>query len=162
MEKKNNGILVGILIGIIVMLLVFIGLFATGTISFKITTTNDNEQTIGDNYEDAKDTSNNVIEEEDTKNVNDGQLDDNNCKYSKSDIEKFALNYFVEINGAKAGNGEDYQSESLLEDNKYNVRIKHLQVDHITTDEYYVVDCNTGIGTSTSDVEKKINFLEYK
>ena len=163
MEKKNSsGMLVGILIGIIIMLLVFIGLFATGTISFKTSTTNDNGQTIGDNYEDAKDTSNNVIEEEDTKNVNDGQLDGNNCKYSKSDIEKFALNYFVKINGAKAGNGEDYQSESLLEDNKYNVRIKHLQVDHITTDENYVVDCNTGIGNLVSDSEKTINFLEYK
>ena len=40
MEKKNNsGMLVGILIGIIIMLVVVGGLFATGTIGFKTTTT---------------------------------------------------------------------------------------------------------------------------
>ncbi len=50
MEKKiNSGILVGLLIGIFIMLLVFIGLFATGTISFKTTTTNDNVQTSENN-----------------------------------------------------------------------------------------------------------------
>ncbi|MEE3342644.1 MAG: DUF5991 domain-containing protein [Bacilli bacterium] len=44
-EKKNNsGMLVGILIGIIIMLLVFVGLFATGTIGFKTSTTSDNDQ----------------------------------------------------------------------------------------------------------------------
>ena len=45
MEKKNNsGLLVGILIGIIIMLIVGIGLFITGTVNFKSTTT-DNKQT---------------------------------------------------------------------------------------------------------------------
>ena len=45
MDKKNNsGMLVGILIGIIIMLVVCIGLFVTGTVSFKSTTT-DNKQT---------------------------------------------------------------------------------------------------------------------
>ena len=163
MEKKNNsGILVGILIGIIIMLLVIIGLLATGTINFKTSTTNDSEKTSENNNINTKDTSNNAIEEEDTKIVDDEQLDNNNCKYSQSDIEMMVLKYFVKINGAKAANGEDYQAESLLDNNKYNVRIKHLQVDHITTDENYVVDCNTGIGNLVSDSEKTINFLEYK
>ena len=45
MEKKNNsGMLVGILIGLVIALLVVGGLFATGTIKFKITTTSDNGQ----------------------------------------------------------------------------------------------------------------------
>lgn len=49
-EKKNNsGILVGILIGIIIMLVVVGGLFATGTIGFKTSTTSDNGQTSENN-----------------------------------------------------------------------------------------------------------------
>ena len=44
MEKKNNsGMLVGILIGIIIMLVVGIGLFVTGTVSFKSMTTNNGQ-----------------------------------------------------------------------------------------------------------------------
>ncbi|MBR3161631.1 MAG: hypothetical protein IKF19_02750 [Bacilli bacterium] len=161
-KKNNNEILVGILIGIIIMLLVLVGLFATGTISFKTTTINENGQASENKYEDTSDTSNDTIEEETTKKVDDEQLGNNNCKYLQADIEKLVLNYYIKLNGSKADNGEAYQVESLLENNKYNVRIKHLQGDHITTDEYYVVDCNTGIGTSTSDTEKTINFLEYK
>ena len=46
MEKKNNsGMLVGILIGIVITLLVVGGLFATGSIGFKTSTTTDNGQT---------------------------------------------------------------------------------------------------------------------
>lgn len=51
-EKKNGGMLVGILIGIVLMLLVVVCLFATGTISFKETTTNDNGQTSENNQTD--------------------------------------------------------------------------------------------------------------
>ena len=62
MEKKSNsGLLVGILIGIIIMLVIFIGLFATGTVSFKSTTTTDNKQTSENeqNSENNDDTANN-------------------------------------------------------------------------------------------------------
>ena len=53
MEKKNNsGMLVGILIGIIITLLVVGGLFATGTIGFKTSTTTDNGQTSENNQTD--------------------------------------------------------------------------------------------------------------
>ena len=48
-EKKNNGTLVGILIGIVLTLLVVGGLFATGTIGFKTSTTSDNDQTSENN-----------------------------------------------------------------------------------------------------------------
>ena len=45
MEKKNNsGMLVGILIGIVITLLVVVGLFATGTIGFKTSTTSNSIQ----------------------------------------------------------------------------------------------------------------------
>lgn len=70
MEKKNNGILVGILIGIIIMILVFIGLFATGTIGFKTSTTTDNEQT-SENSEtnnNTPDEQNSSVQEEIKKN----------------------------------------------------------------------------------------------
>ena len=50
MEKKNNnGMLVGILIGLVIALLVGVGLFATGTIGFKTSTTSDNGQTSENN-----------------------------------------------------------------------------------------------------------------
>ena len=44
-EKKNSRMLVGILVGLVIALLIGVGLFATGTISFKETATNDNGQT---------------------------------------------------------------------------------------------------------------------
>ncbi len=45
MEKKNNGgILVGILIGLVIAVVVVGGLFVTGTIGFKSSTTNNSEQ----------------------------------------------------------------------------------------------------------------------
>ena len=44
-KKKNSGMLVGILIGLVIAVIVVGGLFVTGAISFKSTTTNDNEQT---------------------------------------------------------------------------------------------------------------------
>ena len=53
MEKKSNGTLIGLLIGIIIMLLVIVILFATGTIKFKSTTTNNNKQ-ISDNNKNDK------------------------------------------------------------------------------------------------------------
>ncbi|MEE3343700.1 MAG: hypothetical protein VZS44_06400 [Bacilli bacterium] len=61
MEKKSNsGLLVGILIGIIIMLVVCIGLFATGTVSFKeIKTDVEN----GKNNEKMGDESNNELSE---------------------------------------------------------------------------------------------------
>lgn len=43
-EKKNSGMLVGILVGFVIALLIGVGLFATGTISFKETSTNNNGQ----------------------------------------------------------------------------------------------------------------------
>ena len=55
MEKKNNsGMLVGILIGLVIALLVVGGLFATGTISFKQTTTTDNGQSSNSNKKSIK------------------------------------------------------------------------------------------------------------
>ena len=62
MEKKNNsGILVGILIGLVIAIIVVGGLFATGIIIFKSTTTTDNGQTNGNS---SNESSNKITESE--------------------------------------------------------------------------------------------------
>lgn len=60
-KKHNSGILVGILIGIIITLLVGICLFATGTISFNSTTSNDD----GQNSENKQTDNSNIISSDD-------------------------------------------------------------------------------------------------
>ena len=63
-EKKNSGMLVGILVGFVIALLIVVCLFATGTISFKETATNDNGQTSENNQTDSiEETSMMTIEE---------------------------------------------------------------------------------------------------
>ena len=47
--KKSNGTLVGVSIGLVIAIIVVGGLFATGTIGFKTTTTSDNGQA-SENY----------------------------------------------------------------------------------------------------------------
>ncbi len=84
-EKKNNGMLVGILIGIIIMLLVFVGLFATGTIGFKTTTTNNNGQTSDNNQTNT--TINNTTD--DTNDSND---------YIKTTSDKVRINTTQDYN----------------------------------------------------------------
>ena len=108
MEKKNNsGILVGILIGIIIMLLVFIGLFATGNISFKSTSTGGNGQA-----------SNNIIENNmEEKPTNNTDSNTNNTLKYKG--ESF-IGYYQILNS-------DYFSESKFVSGKYtsfNLEIK--------------------------------------
>ena len=74
MEKKNNnGILVGVLIGLVIAIIVVVGLFATGTISFKSTTTADNGQSSEnqDSIQEDNEITNNltiVLDENPTKN----------------------------------------------------------------------------------------------
>lgn len=67
MEKKSNRTLVGILIGLVIALLVGAGLFATGTISFKQTTTTDNGQTSENNQ--LKDENKNILTENETLTI---------------------------------------------------------------------------------------------
>ena len=98
MEKRNNnGILVGILIGIIIMLLVIIGLFATGAINFKTTTTNDSEKTSENNQTDNNEETKEMTKEEATSilkeaadrigNVSNGYpYCGENMKYDEADV----------------------------------------------------------------------------
>ena len=71
-EKKNSGMLVGILIGIVLMLLVVGCLFATGTISFKETATNNNGQT-SENSQTSE--SNNMLTESEALSVLKSKVD---------------------------------------------------------------------------------------
>ena len=93
MEKKNNnGVLVGILIGFIVALLVGICLFATETISFRTTTTNNNEQNSENNQINTND-SNNTQEETNYENYEELLEEGTTIKYT---FEK-NLNYVSNV-----------------------------------------------------------------
>lgn len=60
MEKKNNnGMLVGILIGLVIAVIIVGGLFATGTIGFKVSTTTNNGQINENNQTDNGNTASN-------------------------------------------------------------------------------------------------------
>lgn len=132
-EKKNNsGMLVGILIGIIIMLLVFVGLFATGTISFKSTTTSDNGQTSESN--ETNESSNKLTESEAITIIKDLYNEDIryifNEKVSycgdKSD-DSISSNGFTYYKSSKfhtfnelKEHLENYMTESLLNSTSYN------------------------------------------
>lgn len=136
MEKKNNsGMLVGILIGIILMLLVFIGLFVTGTISFKTTTTNDNVQTSENNQTDnnedikemTKEDATNILKEAADKigNVSNGYpYCGDNMVYDEVDVildehnisTHTASKDYISLNNMK-DDLKKYMSEELI--NKY-------------------------------------------
>ena len=77
-EKKSNGTLVGILIGLLIALIIGGCLFATGTISFKTSTTSDNEQTNDNQSTTLSENSNNLDE---SLSINVNEL----TKISKSD-----------------------------------------------------------------------------
>ena len=77
-EKKSNGTLAGILIGLLIALIIGGCLFATRTISFKTSTTTDNEQTNDNQSTTLSENSNNLDE---SLSINVNEL----TKISKSD-----------------------------------------------------------------------------
>lgn len=138
MKKKNNSLII-ILMGIIIVILaVLCVLFATGTIDLN-----------------SKESSNEVSNQKDENKDN---SDDMTCNYTSEIIEEKVLNYFTKENGITASNGEKYVASSLLDEgDKYIVRISHLQNDHDTTDENYIVSCIDLKGNLMSDT-KEIDF----
>ena len=117
MEKKNNsGMLVGMLIGIIIMLVVVGGLFATGTIGFKTTTT-DNGQGSENNKSIKIDESKDYVYDAEYKYDNkytefdrtNGERKDTTIDYYGISVELTAIDYlknlkvpFININSSDA------------------------------------------------------------
>ena len=130
MEKKNNsGILVGVLIGIIIMLLVVGGLFLTGTISLKTTTSTDNKQNTA-NKQTSEDSKNeiNPAKNNSTNEIDSALLNNLynilgiNLKEKDSKLGD-CLNYFLSTNNYKE-NAERifgiYASQNSLSTYHYN------------------------------------------
>ena len=101
MEKKNNsGMLVGILIGLVIALLIGVCLFATGTIGFKTTTT-DNGQGSENNKSIKIDESKDYVYDAEYKYDNKyTEFDRTNCFYAVNESGPFEIeeiDYWMKI-----------------------------------------------------------------
>ena len=114
-EKKNKGILIGILIVIIIILFAFAELLAMGSIGFKASTINDNQQTSEknqiDNHEETKEISNSkaqanekdqIDSHEETKEVNIGNGNTGEYIYS-IESDQMGIPYVASIDLTEDG-----------------------------------------------------------
>ena len=147
-ENKNKGTLVGILIGIIIMLLVFIGLFMSGTISFKETTNNDeidNNQTNNINNKLTEDEAINIIKNLYNQDVR--YLFNERVSYCGDySEESINLNGFIYYKSTKFKSFKElkehllkYMTESLLNNTSYNYS---TTINGNTITSYYEKDGN--------------------